>query len=146
MNAQTAPPAVYGQFGQALGLAEKTLTARLSRRLAERDTSPEAWYALRLIATGGPELDRKSLRLDLEDPRGFDSEAVDELLAGLEADGLIHGEGLDLTDEGRALYHSLREYITGPTVELLEQFDTEDLETTVRTLRAITERAKEESG
>ena len=38
-------PAVYGQFGQALAFAERTLTAILREHLAERDTTPEVWYA-----------------------------------------------------------------------------------------------------
>jgi hypothetical protein len=38
-------PAVYGQFGQALGLAERTLSTILRQHLAQRDTIPEAWYA-----------------------------------------------------------------------------------------------------
>ena len=42
-----------------------------------------------------------------------------------------------------ALHSSLREYIAGPTVELLSQFDVTDIETTVRTLNAITRRAAE---
>jgi hypothetical protein len=37
----------------------------------------------------------------------------------------------------------LREYIAGPTVELLSQFDLTDIETTVQTLKAITDRVKE---
>jgi Mn-dependent DtxR family transcriptional regulator len=69
---------------------------------------------------------------------------VRELLARLESDGLIRGEAeLDLTDEGKALHRSLREYIAAPTVELLSEFDVADIETTVRTLTAITHRAEE---
>ena len=55
----TPPPPVYGQFGQALGLAERTLSANLRAHLAERDTEPETWYALQLIATRGPGLARE---------------------------------------------------------------------------------------
>jgi hypothetical protein len=43
-----------------------------------------------------------------------------------------------------ALDRSLREYIAGPTARLLGQFDVAAIETTIRTLRAITERAEEE--
>jgi DNA-binding MarR family transcriptional regulator len=69
---------------------------------------------------------------------------VHRLLARLETEGLITGDDeVELTDEGKALHTSLREYIAGPTVELLNQFDTGDIETTVRTLRAITQRAAE---
>ena len=42
-------------------------------------------------------------------------------------------------------YQSLREYIAGPAAQLLSQFDVRDIETTVRTLQAITKRAAEES-
>lgn len=79
----------------------------------------------------------------LESPN-FDADSARELLARLKADDLIGGEAeVDLTDRGKALHSSLREYIAGPTVELLTQFDATDIETTVRTLKAITERAAE---
>jgi len=64
------------------------------------------------------------------------------LLARLEAEGLIRGGAqVDLTADGEALHRSLREYIAGPTAELLGQFDPDDVQTTMRTLQAITERA-----
>ena len=139
----TTPPPVYGQFGQALGLAERTLSANLRAHLAERDTEPETWYALQLIATRGPGLAREELIGVLESPN-FDADSVRELLARLEADGLINGDAhVDLTEDGKALHSNLREYIAGPTVELLSQFDVDDIETTVRTVQAITKRAAE---
>jgi hypothetical protein len=134
-------PVVYGQFGQALGLAERTLSAVLRQHLAQRNTIPEAWYTLRLLATRGPAYPRAGLTRMLEGP-GFDADAADALLAGLQADGLIRGDAqLDLTPAGEAHYHSLREYISGPSVQLLSQFDVHDVETTVRTLQAITAKA-----
>jgi hypothetical protein len=134
-------PAVYGQFGQALGMAERTLSAILREHLAERNTVPEAWYTLRLLATRGPAYPRADLTRLLEGP-GFDADAAHAMLAGLEADGLVTGAAeLDLTPDGEAQYQSLREYITGPSVQLLSQFDVQDIETTVRTLQAITAKA-----
>ena len=62
----TATPAAFAQFGQTLAFAERTLTATLRAHLAERDTAPETWYALQLIATRGPGLDREALSRDLE--------------------------------------------------------------------------------
>ncbi len=62
-------PAVYGQFGQALGLAERTLSAVLREHLAQRGTVPEAWYTLRLLATRGPAYPRAELVRLLEAPR-----------------------------------------------------------------------------
>jgi hypothetical protein len=134
-------PAVYGQFGQALGLAERTLSAILREHLAERKTVPEAWYTLRTLATRGPAYSRAELARLLEGPR-FDADDAHSLLARLEVDGLIRGDAeLDLTPAGEAQYHSLREYISGPSAQLLSQFDLDDIETTVRTLQAITARA-----
>jgi coproporphyrinogen III oxidase-like Fe-S oxidoreductase len=142
----TTQPAVFGQFGQALAFAERTLTATLREHLAQRDTQPETWYALQLIATRGPGLSRQALSHDLEGSPNLNADSTRELLARLEAQGLIHGDThVDLTAEGEALHRSLREYIAGPTVRLLSQFDIHDIETTVRTLQAITERSAEES-
>ena len=134
-------PAVYGQFGQALGLAERTLSAILREQLAQRNTVPQAWYTLRLLATRGPAYPRADLTRLLEGP-GFDADAAHSLLARLEADGLIRGDAeLSLTPAGEAQYQSLREYISGPSTQLLRQFDVDDIETTVRTLQAITAKA-----
>jgi hypothetical protein len=91
-------------------------------------------------------LSREALSRDLEGSRTLDAASTRALLARLEAEGLIRGEEeLDLTDEGAASHRSLREYIAGPTTELLSQFDVADVETTVRTLQAITARAAQDS-
>jgi DNA-binding MarR family transcriptional regulator len=137
-------PVPANVFGQTLAFAEHTLTAVLRQHLAERETTPETWYALQLIANRGPGLPRKALSDDLEGSRTLDADSTRELLARLEAEGLIRGEEeLDLTVEGETLFRSLRDYIAGPTAELLSQFDADDIDTTVRTLRAITARAAE---
>lgn len=142
----TTPPAVFGQFGQTLAFAEQTLTAGLRERLAQRGTRPETWYALQLIATRGPGLSRQALSQQLEGSRNLNAGSTRELLARLEAEGLIRGgTHVDLTAQGEALHRSLREYLAGPTARLLSQFDLHDIETTVRTLQAITKRAAEDS-
>jgi hypothetical protein len=141
----TAPPASFAQFGQTLAFAERTLTAVLRQHLAERQTEPETWYALQLIATRGPGLAREALSQDLEGSRTLNADSTRELLARLETEGLIRGDAqLDLTPEGEALHRSLREYISGATVRLLGQFELDDIDTTVRTLKAVTERAEAE--
>src|SRR5271156_7159603 len=128
----TTPPAVYGQFGQALAFAERTMTGILHEHLAQRGIKPETWYALQLVATRGPGLSRQALSRDLDGSRNVESSAA-ELLARLEAEGLISGDAhVDLTAEGQALHRSLREYVGGPTARLLGQFDLHDIETTVR--------------
>jgi hypothetical protein len=132
-------------FGQTLAFAERTLTATLRQHLAERGTTPETWYALQLIATWGPALAREALSAELEGSRTLNADSTRELLARLEAEGLICGDSsIDLTVEGESVHRSLREYIAGPTARLLGQFDTDDVETTVRTLHAIAERAEQE--
>jgi hypothetical protein len=144
-NIMTTPPAVYGQFGQALAFAERTMTGILHEHLAQRGIKPETWYALQLVATRGPGLSRQALSRDLDGSRNVESSAA-ELLARLQAEGLITGDAqVDLTAEGQALHRSLREYVGGPTARLLGQFDLRDIETTVRTVQAITRRAAEEA-
>ena len=139
------PPALFGQFGQTLAFAERALSAVLRRHLAERQTEPETWYALQLIATRGPGLAREALSADLEGSRTLNADSTRELLARLQADGLIRGdEELDLTPAGEALHRILRESIAGPRNQLLSQFDVDDVETTIRTLQAITARAEEQ--
>jgi hypothetical protein len=139
----TTPPAPT--FGQTLAYAERTLTATLRQHLAERQIVPETWYALQLIATRGPKLAREALSHDLEGSRNLNADSTRELLARLQDDGLIRGDAtVDLTAEGEVLHRSLREYIAGPTARLLGQFDADDVATTIRTLQAIAERAKEE--
>ena len=142
----TTPPAVFGQFGQALAFAERNRTANLREHLARRGIKPETWYALQLLATRGPGLARDELCRLLEGSRNLDAKSTQELLARLEAEGLIRGDTeVDLTVEGKAMHQSLREYIAGPTIRLLGQFDIQDIETTVRTMQAITRLAEEES-
>lgn len=142
----TTPPAVFGQFGQTLAFAEQTLTVALREHLAQRGTKPETWYALQLIATRGPALSRQALSQQLERSRNLNADSTRELLARLEAEGLIRGgANVDLTARGEALHRSLREYVAGPAARLLSQFDIRDIETTVRTLQAITKRAAEDS-
>ena len=71
--------------------------------------------------------------------RGLDSDSIRVLLARLAFDGLITGDdAIDLTEEGTTLFESLRDYVLRATAELLGQFDLRDIETTVRTLKAIT--------
>jgi hypothetical protein len=132
-------------FGRTLAFAEHVLTATLRQHLAERGTTPETWYALQLITLRGPGLTREALSRELEASRTLNADSTRELLARLQAERLIRGDlKLHLTTEGERLHRSLQEYIAGPTAQLLSQFDADDVETTIRTLQAITERAAAE--
>jgi len=141
---EPTPIPIFGQFGQALAYAERTMTAVLREHLAKLDTVPETWYALRLIATHGPHYSRAELSHELEGSRSLDRVSTRALLARVASEGLIDGdEVVDLTPHGEAVYQNLREHISGPTARLLGQFDVHDIETTVRTLQAIAARATE---
>jgi hypothetical protein len=141
----TTPPALYGQFGKTVPFAERTLTATPCQHLAERDTTPEAGYALQPIAPRGPRLTREALSRELEGSRNVNPVSTRELLAQLEAEGLIRGDTeLDLTAGRETLYRSLRESLAGPTAQLLGQFGPNDVQTIIRTPVAIAERAAEE--
>jgi DNA-binding MarR family transcriptional regulator len=138
----TTVPDTYSRFGYVLALTERRLTAVLRQHLAARGVEPETWYALQLVATRGPALARTALSDELASSRTLDPESTRELLARLAAEGLIRGDDeVDLTDEGRALHRSLAEYIAVPRNRLLGELDPADVETTVRTLEAIAERA-----
>jgi DNA-binding MarR family transcriptional regulator len=142
----TTAPAAFARFGYTLAFAERTLTALLRAHLAERGTEPETWYALQLIARNGPALDRQALTDELTGSPTLTADSTSVLLARLEAEGLIRGgRQVELTPEGQALYRSLSEYLAVPRVRLLSQFNPDDIETTVRTLQAIAERAAAEA-
>jgi DNA-binding MarR family transcriptional regulator len=141
----TTPPAVFAQFGQTLAFAERALTAVLREHLAERDTAPETWYVFQLVSSRGPDFSREALVSDLAGSRRLDATSATELLARLEAEGLVRGDThVEMTAKGEELYGSLREHVLAGTARLLGQFDIRDIETTVRTMRAITQRAAEE--
>jgi DNA-binding MarR family transcriptional regulator len=138
----TTVPDSFAQFGYSLALAERTLTAVLTRHLAERDVEPETWYALQLVATRGPRVARDALNADLAQSRTLDAESTHALLSRLAAEGLIEGEAdVALTDAGAALHRSLRDFIAVPRNRLLSEFDVDDVETTIRTLQGIADRA-----
>jgi DNA-binding MarR family transcriptional regulator len=141
----TAVPTAYAEFGQTLAFTERMMTAVLRDHLAQRDVEPETWYALKLVAVGGPHVARSSLIGDLEGSRGLNAGSARTLLARLALDGLITGdEEVDLTEEGTALFESLRDHVLRATVDLLGPLDLHDVETTVRTLKAITRRTQAE--
>ncbi len=137
-------PNSFGKFGMTLAFAERTLTEVLRRHLAEREITPETWYALKLIATRGPALSREVLSADLAGSPTLNADSTRQLLAQLDVDGLIRGEAeVELTAEGQRFFEDLSEYVSRATSALLSQFDIDDIDTTVRTLEAITQRAAE---
>lgn len=141
----TTPPAVFGRFGRTLARTEQVMTETLRRHLASRDVVPETWYVMQVLTYLGPVLSRPELTAELERSRTLTPESTRPLLARMAAEGLISGdEEVRLTDAGAELHRSLRASIGEPTARLLSRFPAEDVETTVRTLQAITEEAERE--
>ena len=137
-------------FGQTLAYAHRALAALLHARLAAAGIAPERWYALHTITTHGPVASRDLVERQVATAPGIDPAVVASLLVRLAADGLIRrGNGaaegepdtIALTVAGSALHRSLREPVAGVTAELQAGIDPADLETTRRTLTALTERA-----
>jgi DNA-binding MarR family transcriptional regulator len=136
----TPPPAL--PFGTTVAFAQRALTAALHEHLAETGTTAGTWYALNMIVLRGP-MQSDALRRELAQAPEVDASSTGELVDRLASEGLIRldaGE-VSLTAEGEAEHARLRESISGRTAELLSPFDPSDVETTMRTLSAVTERA-----
>lgn len=137
---------IYGQFGQTLAFAEATLNAILERHLEARGTSPGRWYALKLTAQAEP-IARAAVLDGLTAGGKVHPIDAEPLLRALETDGLLAGgDVLSLTESGRSYFAELRQYVIAPTIRLLGQLALADVETTIRTLREITARAREQEG
>ena len=136
---------IYGQFGQTLAYAEATLNKVLERHLAAHSTTPHRWYALKLIAQAEP-VARAAVINSLTAGGKVQRVDAEPLLRGLEADALVDGcDPLSLTEAGRSYFAELRQYVLTPTIRLLSQSELADVKTTIRTLREVTTRAREEA-
>ena len=141
----TTVPASFAQFGRSLAFAEQSLTEVLTKHLALRGVEPGTWYALKLISERGPAVPREELIAGLSRSRTLGAERAAAALARLDADGLSGGAAeVSLTPAGEAFFGELRSHVFEATVRLLGQFDRGDIETTIRTLQAVTQRALEE--
>ncbi len=137
-------------LGPALGMAERTLTRGLLSVLAETGTPAETWYAFQRLSVFGPAATADAFRRDLSDTMDLDGPAAAALLDGIVAAGLMHevsdpagGDArITLTPAGEDLQRRIRASLAAGTGELIAPFDPEDIETTIRTLNALTERAR----
>jgi hypothetical protein len=137
----------------AHALMEQETVSRISDdeidfREPRSNLAPEQLEALLPILTRQrkPDVARSSLVRDLEGSPRLDADSTHALLAQLASDGLIAGDdAVHLTEDGRVFFESLRDHVLGATVNLLGQFDVSDVETTVRTCKAIMQRAQEEA-
>ena len=141
------PPAT---IGQAVGIAETELTRLLAGVLAQTGTPRQTYLAMqRLSFLGGAPATEAFVR-DLSDALALDQDSAAALADSLRTAGLIHdlerdttGGVVELTDAGAALQDRLRRSVGRLSAELVAPLDASDLETTIRTLQAVTERARE---
>jgi DNA-binding MarR family transcriptional regulator len=141
------PPAT---IGQAVGIAETELTKLLAGVLAETGTPRQTYLALQRLTFLGGVVAAEAFVLDLSDTLALDAPSAAALADSLRAAGLIHdlerdatGGVVELTAAGVALQDRLRRSAGRLSAELVAPFDASDIETTIRTLQAVTERARQ---
>jgi hypothetical protein len=142
---ESAEPVPVGQaIGQAVGQAESILTRLLAGVLAETGTARETYLALQRLTALGDTARREDYTHDLSDWLDIDLWSAGELAGNLAAEGLLTlADGtVRLADAGAELRERVRHAIGDVTGPLWVQLDPADLETTVRTLRDITLRAR----
>ena len=137
-------------IGQAVGQAQASLTRLLTGILAESGTSYQAWLGLQRLNAMGGQPARAAYEADLSYWLQLDGPAAARLAGDLVAAGLADtdtgsdGDGtVTLSARGRALREAVlarSAQVTGP---ILATIDRGDLETTIRTLEAITRLARE---
>jgi DNA-binding MarR family transcriptional regulator len=144
----TAPPPAT--IGQAVGIAETELTRLLAGVLAETGTPRESYLAMQRLSFLGGATDPEAFARDLADALALDEPSAVALADSLRTAGLIHdlerdaaGGVVELTAAGAALQDRLRRSVGRLAAELVAPLPASDVETTIRTLQAITERARE---
>jgi len=144
----TRPPAT---IGQAVGIAETELTKLLAGVLAQTGTPRETYLAMQRLSFLGGSPTAQDFVLDLSDALALGEPSAAALADSLRAAGLIHdlerdasgGGVVELTAAGAALQDRLRGSVGRLSAELVAPFDASDIETTIRTLQAVTERARQ---
>jgi DNA-binding MarR family transcriptional regulator len=138
-------------FGQTVGEAQTALKTVLDHVLDEAGTTFDSWVVLNTLATRGRAIASDELRSNLAQALQTDAGAISELLERLRSTGLVRltadggsreGPLVELTEEGQVLHRSLRQSVGGASAKLLAGLGPSDVETTIRVLREVTERAK----
>jgi DNA-binding MarR family transcriptional regulator len=142
------PPAT---IGRAVGMAEAALTRLLTDVLAETQTPRETYLAFQRLSLLGGAAPLAAYLRDLSDAL-FLAEAEAAALAGsLLRAGLIQERERDadpdpvvgFTDSGKALADRIARSVGRLAAEMVAPVDPGDIETTIRTLQAITQRARQ---
>lgn len=143
---QTPAPALTGQD---IGEAEGALRGLLDQALAGQNIGRKEYIVLRVLNVRGPVTPPAALAEFLAGQPQLDltPASASELLAGLEARGLVSGTvaagagQVGLTPEGTALYARLAAAVGQATKKLFEGFDPRDLEIAHDVLTRLTQRA-----
>jgi DNA-binding MarR family transcriptional regulator len=135
-------------IGREVALAQRALSDLLNSYLAEVNTNFPGWFALSTLATEGSALPIGAFRRDLATRLRIDEASVAALVDGFQATGAVRlngtGDGalLELTDEGAEFHGRLSDATQRNTAELLDTLVPEDVDTTIRVLRVLAERAE----
>ncbi len=137
-------------FGEQLGNTHRAVRALFNDVLGANATTFDRWVVLRMLARHGSAMRGADLRRDLAEGLETDSSSVAKLVQRVEVDGLIRetaapGEPeatlVELTSEGEAIHQRLSEAAQGTGDRLLGGLDPDDLQTTLRVLGQVHERA-----
>lgn len=109
-------------------------------REAGHDITAEQWAVMNVLWQHG-----EANQTSISRRTGRDRPAVTRLVSSLESKGLVVREAMDrrtnrvrLTDQGRKLHDLLGPVFSDITGLILKEVSAEDLDTTARTLKAIT--------
>jgi DNA-binding MarR family transcriptional regulator len=133
--------------GQDIGEAAAAVRVLLTDLLDRAGLVFEDWVALRMLALAGGSVDRETLQRDLARELRTDRSTIAASLARLEEAGLLgRADGAALTIWGEALLGRLRDAVAQASAQVYSGMDPEDLATTRRVLREVTERANAMAG
>lgn len=132
-------------IGQAVGQAESALTRLLAGVLAETGTTRQTYLAMQRLSAHGDHTDLEAYVHDLSDSLDLDLWVARELTNGLVAEGLVTltDKTVSLAPAGAQRRARIRDSIAAVMAPTWAAIDPADLETTVRTLRELTARARE---
>ena len=131
-------------IGPAVGQAEAVLSKLLARVLAETGTSRQHYLAMQRLAGLGGAATREAYVFDLSDALEIDLWAAGELADTLAETGILaEADGvIQLGEYGAGLRGRIAGSAGAITGALLAPISPADVETTIRTLREVTQRGR----
>ncbi|HEX4287481.1 MAG TPA: hypothetical protein VH021_01085 [Trebonia sp.] len=143
---QTQPDSMSaGQaIGQAVGQAQSVLSGVLVEKVAQAGTTRENYLALQRLGVLGDAAATDDYVRDLADWLDLDVRTARQLADGLAAAGLAAARdgAVEVTAAGAQLRQRVAGLISAVTAPLYERLSPSDVETTVRTLRGLSDGAR----